>query len=471
MLKQQLSEYFAAHRQELVEDISALVRIRSDRQDPLPGKPYGEGPAAALAEAMAIASRHGFAVKNYDNYVCAVDFSDAETQLDILAHLDVVPVGNGWRVTEPFQPLEKDGRLYGRGTADDKGPAMAALYAMKAIKDLGIPLKKNVRLILGTDEECGSSDIAYYYQKEKEAPCTFSPDAEFPVINTEKGSLQAFFKGSYEPTEAGDAPRLVAVDAGTKINVVPDRCAALVAGLTADDCDKFCQNVAASTGASFFLSELEDGQVQIVAKGVSAHASTPEKGCNAITAMLTLLTTMPFEGEGFRQLCGLASLFPHGDGEGKAAGIAMGDEISGPLTITLDILHWDEQHFEAAADCRASLCATHENLVEPLRAAAAQRGFQMDESCHLNPPHHVPADSPFVQTLLRVYEEYTGQHGDPIAIGGGTYAHHLQNGVAFGCTFPWSADSHMHGDDEFVDLEELLLCAQMFAQVIVEICG
>src|SRR5699024_10557105 len=110
-----------------------------------------------------------------------------ESQLDILAHLDVVPAGEGWTVTEPFEPVEKDGRLYGRGTADDKGPAVAALYALRAVKELGIPLKKRVRLILGTDEECGSSDIQHYYAVEKEAPMTFSPDGAFPVVNIEKG--------------------------------------------------------------------------------------------------------------------------------------------------------------------------------------------------------------------------------------------------------------------------------------------
>lgn len=469
MLKQQLSAYFEAHRQEMIEDISALVRIQSDRQPPIEGKPYGEGPAAALDKALEIAGNMGFLTQNHDYYVGTIDFQQGDTQLDILAHLDVVPVGDGWTVTGPFEPRLVDGKLYGRGTSDDKGPAVAALYAMKAVKDLGIPLKKNVRLIVGCDEECGSSDIAHYYANHAEAPCTFSPDAEFPVINTEKGSLQGFYSAEFPEDKA--LPRIVSVSAGTKINVVPDRCTALVEGFSLKDCQSYFAAASTATGASFTASEGENG-IEILCKGVSAHASTPEKGCNAITAMLTLLAQMPFvPGEGYQRLMGLGKLFPHGDGLGKAAGIAMEDEISGPLTNTLDILDYTLTSLSAATDCRASLCATPENLTQVLRANAKAAGLTLNEKSVLQPPHHVPADSPFVQTLLRVYEEYTGQKGEPIAIGGGTYAHHLKNGVAFGCAFPWSEDCHMHGDDEFVNLEELLLCAQMFAQVIVDICG
>ena len=183
MYKEKISRYIDAHRKEMLEDIGALCRINSVKGSYRIGKPYGEGCSEALRAALHIAECYGFSINNYDNYVGTVDMNDKEAQLDILAHLDVVPAGDGWTVTEPFEPVVKDGKIYGRGTADDKGPAIAALYAMRAVNELGIPMKKNVRLILGTDEECGSSDITHYYSVEKEAPMTFSPDASFPVIN------------------------------------------------------------------------------------------------------------------------------------------------------------------------------------------------------------------------------------------------------------------------------------------------
>ena len=158
MYKEKISRYIDAHRKEMLEDIGALCRINSVKGSYRIGKPYGEGCSEALRTALHIAECYGFSINNYDNYVGTVDMNDKEAQLDILAHLDVVPAGDGWTVTEPFEPVVKDGKIYGRGTADDKGPAIAALYAMRAVNELGIPMKKNVRLILGTDEECGSSD-------------------------------------------------------------------------------------------------------------------------------------------------------------------------------------------------------------------------------------------------------------------------------------------------------------------------
>ena len=204
MYEQQINAYFdaPARRAQLVEAISRLVRIRSVREEPQPGMPFGPGPAAALAEALKLAGELGFATKNYDNYVGAVDLNDKDTALHILCHLDVVGEGTGWTVTEPYEPKEVDGMLYGRGTDDDKGPAVAALLAMQAVRDLGVPLKHNARLLLGTDEESGSSDIEYYYGKEPYAPCTFSPDGEFPVINIEKGSYKPVFTKTWEAETA-----------------------------------------------------------------------------------------------------------------------------------------------------------------------------------------------------------------------------------------------------------------------------
>ena len=199
MYEEKINAYFDApeRRAELVEAISRLVRIRSVREEPLPGMPFGPGPAAALAEGLKLAEELGFATRNYDNYVGTADLNDKETALHILCHLDVVGEGTGWTVTEPYAPKEVDGMLYGRGTDDDKGPVAAVLLAMKAVKELGVPLRRNARLLMGTDEESGSSDIAYYYAREPYAPYAFSPDAEFPLINIEKGSYKPVFTKSW----------------------------------------------------------------------------------------------------------------------------------------------------------------------------------------------------------------------------------------------------------------------------------
>ena len=204
MYEEQINAYFDDPSAEaaLVEAVSRLVRIRSVREPAQPGKPFGAGPAEALAEALTLAGELGFATRNYENYVGTADLNDQETLVHILGHLDVVGEGTGWTVTDPYIPKVVDGMLYGRGTDDDKGPLMAALFAMKAVRDLGIPLKHNARLIMGTDEESGSSDIAYYYAREPFAPYTFSPVAEFPVINIEKGATNLSSQSPGLPTPA-----------------------------------------------------------------------------------------------------------------------------------------------------------------------------------------------------------------------------------------------------------------------------
>ena len=225
-----ISQWVEAHREEFLEDIKALVRIQSDRGEPKPGAPFGEGPNNALIKALEIAGGYGFKTTNYDGYVGTVDFlPDNDHHLDILSHMDCVPVADGWTVTGPFDPIVKDGKIYGRGTSDDKGPGVAALYALRCLKELNVPLKHNVRLIWGTDEECNSGDIAHYYAQEPEAKYTFSPDADYPLINIEKGGLIGTIFADFQESDA--LPRIKTIDAGLKINVVPDKCHMEIEGM------------------------------------------------------------------------------------------------------------------------------------------------------------------------------------------------------------------------------------------------
>ena len=190
--QERILQYIDEHVEEMVADTMELCRINSEKGEAEEGMPYGKGPCEALHKAAEICGRYGFTVTNYDNHVITADLNDQERHLDILAHMDVVAAGEGWTVTKPYEPIVKDGKIFGRGSSDDKGPAMAALYAMRAVKELQIPLKKNCRLILGSDEECGSSDIAYYYQKEPEAAMTFSPDTCFLTSNRTQGNVYQF---------------------------------------------------------------------------------------------------------------------------------------------------------------------------------------------------------------------------------------------------------------------------------------
>ena len=453
---------------EFLQAIAQLIRINSVRGPAGPGEPYGPGPAAALKAALEIAESMGFRTANLDGYVGTVDYGPEERQLDILAHLDVVPAGEGWTVTDPFAPRILDGRLYGRGAADDKGPAMAALFAMKAVRDLGIPLQRGVRLILGTDEENGSSDIRYYYAREPEAPMTFSPDANYPVISIEKGGYQPRISAHWAPDSG--LPRVAALHAGVKGNVIPGTAWTLLEGFDPKAIQALAEECAHATGAAFTVTEQDGGLVRVEVAGISAHASLPEDGVNALTAILEMAARLPAaDSEGFRRLCALHALFPHGDWRGEAAGIAMSDPESGELTVCLDMLDYADGELSGAIDSRLPVCATEQTVYDVLRGKLAAVGLEPDGSKQF-PAHCVPADSALVQGLMKCYEEYTGRHEKPLAIGGGTYVHGLKNGVAFGCSMP-GTDNRMHGADEFAVIEELELSVKIFAQAIVDFCS
>ncbi len=462
-----LRNYMNQHEAEMLQDLKTLVRIPSERMEAKPGMPYGEPAAKVLEVAMDMISNYGFKVKNYDNYVIAADFNDNEKKLDILAHLDVVPAGEGWEITEPFEPKIVDGKIYGRGTCDDKGPAIAALYAMRALKELGVELPFSARLILGSDEECGSSDLEYYYGIEKEAEYTFSPDAEFPVINVEKGGMRGVFSKEFDVVS--DGVRIVSVNAGTKVNVVPGKAKAVVAGMSKDALVELANEVTEETKVTFEFAEADD-VIEITAVGNGAHAAHPRGGNNALTALVVLLSRVPVEStEVHESFVFMNKVFPHGDFYGNGIGIAMEDEISGKLTLSFTMFSFDGTKMQGMFDCRAPLCANDENARFVARDRLAEGGFVLADA-PMFPPHYVPEDSPLVKTLLDCYHDITGLPKKTIAIGGGTYVHHLKGGVAFGCGREWE-DTHMHGADEFMDIAHMKECAVIFAEAIARLCS
>ena len=465
MIREQIEAYFSDKEKLLVEAVSRLVSIDSVEGDGAPGAPFGPGPAAALEEALTIAKEWGLAAENHEGYVGTASLNDGEDALHILGHLDVVAPGEGWTVTQPYAPKLVDGLLYGRGTDDDKGPVIASLLAMKAVKDLGIPLKKNCKVIMGTNEESGSGDIAWYFARNPYAPATFSPDSGFPVVNTEKGGFRPSFSRSW-PVQSG-LPLVKWLHGGIRLNILPGDASAGVEGLTMYDIQPVARNITARTGIKFTFAH-EDGLTVIRAKGEASHAAWPEGGNNAITGLVALLCALPLAEGGCKEaLDGLNALLPHGDYTGRALGIAQEEPVAGPLTVAFSLLEVGETGLEGRFDSRVPLCASEDNCLNVAKAAFEARGFAFEGS--QSEPHHVPADSPFIKTLLKRYEEYTGLKGECLSTGGGTYVHDIPGGVAFGCSLP-GFDSHLHGPDERVRVSDLILSAKLFAHIIVDLC-
>ena len=240
-------------------------------------------------------------------------------------------------------------------------------------------------------------------------------------------------------------------------------------GLDGDETEALAKSMEEERGITFTVSS-EDGCLKIAASGENGHASTPWKGKNALTGLLALIERLPLAECGqLKAVRALNHLMPHGDWFGAGLGIQISDEESGELTLAFSMLDISEKSLEGEFDSRCPICATKENTIDVIRKNMEAEGISFNTE-ELEPPHHVPADSDFVKTLLSAYESYSGRKGECIAIGGGTYVHHLKNGVAFGACLP-ETENHMHGPDEFAVVDELLMSAKIFAQVIVDLCS
>ncbi len=459
--REQIHTWLAAHETEMLDDLAQLISIRSVQGTAKPDAPFGEEPARALSFMLSLCEKYGFSTDNVDWYAGSADLNEKAPELGILAHLDVVPEGEGW-LQNPYQmTYEPDtDKLVGRGTSDDKGPAMAALYAMRAVKALNIPMVHGVRLILGTDEENGSADLAYYMQKRTLPPMVFTPDGDYPVITLEKGMIRLRLTTAFTDGRS----QVVSLRAGQTVNAVPAEAEAVVRGVTLET---FLATRAKDYPGTFIASREDDGLLYITVNGRNAHASTPEQGKNALILLLELLSALPLGGEQGKTIRRLAERYPYGETDGASLGIAASDELSGALTLVMSVMEMDENGMTAWNDIRFPVCTTGETVIETLRQAVSPVSV---EAVLCDAPHHTDENSAFVRTLLHVYETVTGQTGTCLAIGGGTYVHHIEGGVAFGATFP-GEDVNMHGAQEYIRKTHLLLDAEMMALAMTEICG
>lgn len=426
-LIEQLSKFFDEHFDEILADLGEIMSIDSSYSTPIDGKPFGEGSAAALAWGMKKGREMGLTVKNFDNYAVSMTCG-SDPKLGILSHLDVVPATEeGWSAP-PFACTVRDGMIYGRGAIDDKGPSVAVLWAVRAIQELGLVPESGFRIIFGGNEEQGCEDIAYYEQREPFPPNVFTPDGSFPVLNSEKGMVHLKFSAPFTDSDISE------IRGGSVINAIPDKCRITFAG---------------SDGTTLCYG------------GKAAHGSRPENGVNAITKFLAAYKK---NCSSCGQLLALERLFPHGEYDGESLGLGFEDEISGKMTCALTMLYTDYGRLCGGVDIRFPLDRTYSEISNIVTTELRSAGFAIDEISGME-PHHVPADSPFVQSLLGVYEAVMGERGEPIAEGGITYVHNTSGGVAFGAEFPWE-NNNMHGIDEHISIETFKRNMLMYALAI-----
>ncbi len=458
-------------KNEMVQKLAEWIQIPSvNAPSEGEGKPFGCEVRRMLEKALGDAAEMGFETENFDGFAGHVQLSAGGGRtMGMLAHLDVVPAGEGW-IRDPFGGQVEDGKIFGRGTSDDKGPALAALYAMRAVKEAGIPLKDSVRLILGCDEETGMTDMRHYKSVCKALPdYGFSPDAEYPLINIEKGSVGLSLLAESQGEQGAHIP-IFQICAGERRNVVPGKAWAEVGTMhtTAEQMRCELEMLQAERGWKFRVESLENGRARIEAEGISAHASTPEQGLNVMGMLLIALDRLK-AGGGIRSAIHTLAEALGVEGDGASLGIAIADEISGALTCNLGVFRFDGNKLEAKLDIRCPICAVPDTICAQAQAKVAGGGVEV-KMTDSGKPHHVAEDHPLVQGLLKVYGEVTGLPAYTIAIGGGTYSRMMPDTVAFGCVFPGD-EMCAHMPDEYMEIDKLLFSARIMAHAIVELAG
>ena len=428
---------------EAVECLRELIRFDSVEGEPAYGAPFGKGVANALNYMLGVMENNGFRTFNGDGYYGYAEIGDKDKPLfGVLNHLDVVPVTEGWS-HDPFGGEIADGALWGRGAEDDKGPAVAAFFASLALLDEGRKPKKRLRFILGTNEESGWKCMDAYKAREEMPAEGFSPDADFPVINCEKGV--AFYS-----VELPLPDKLIALKSGTRANIVPDHAAA-----EAEYSVKL-EEAARKAGAE---TERNGNVLKIVTRGVSAHGSAPESGVNALTALLSILSATSEYSEK------LYRIFSASDGSG--AGIASSDKESGALTLNAGAARTEGGKLIVETDIRYPISASRDEIAAKLGKALPEGRITLKNS---HDPLFVPEDHPLVTGLLAAYKNVTGEKdARPIAIGGATYARVLPCGVAFGPIFP-GEKSYIHMRDERIPLDSFRKMYDIYKEAFRILC-
>ena len=457
-------------REEIYETLKGWIGIDSTLAAPAgEGKPFGENISRVLALALSDAEKMGFAARSVDGYAGEISLGQGEQTMGMLAHLDIVPAGDGW-THDPFGCERENGRVYGRGVQDDKGPAVAALYAMRAVKEAGVPLKDGVRLILGTDEESGMRGLRYYKEREKMPDYGFSPDADYPLINIEKGGVGIALSAVSAGEDGAEIP-IYEMNAGVRVNVVPGTARAVV-GTGNVSVDEMKSRLAGmgpeKMSYRINVTPLDGGRAQIEAVGVSAHASLPHLGLNAAGLLFKALKAMG-AGGGIREaVAALADKFGT-EGDGASAGVKTDDAECGPLTCNVGLLRFDGVKLEVVLDIRWPLATNETEILGRMAMALSGTPLSLRRAGG-HGVHHVPKDHKVVKGLLEVYHDVTGLPAYPIAIGGGTYSRMMPNTVAFGICFPGDVDT-CHMPDEYIDWEKFILSVKIFAHAIEKLAG
>ncbi|MCF8008782.1 MAG: dipeptidase PepV [Halanaerobiales bacterium] len=470
-MKDRIKNSVDSYQEEIVDTLKNLIKFKSVESKAKEGMPFGEGIDLTLRKFLETAEHLDLTTKNVDGYAGHVEIGSGQEILGILCHLDVVPEGSNWTYP-PYGGEIHDGKIYGRGSIDDKGPAVASLYALKAIIDSDIKLNKRVRLIVGTDEESGWEGLKYYFKQEEVPDIAFSPDAGYPVIHAEKGIL--IFDLNFEldideniSNQSGYKYEVVSLKGGNAPNMVPDTCRTVIKTKHGKSLENIVSKFINKNNYEIEINKINK-KYEIITNGISAHGSMPEDGKNAISIMIKLLSELDQLNIGdfvsfYNKKIGMEYY-------GENIGCDFKDDVSGRLIFNVGQIELLDKMIKTTVNIRYPVTNTKEEVIEKIKDSINSYDVFLELKNHQK-PLHVPKDDPLVQNLMKVYREITDdQDSEPIAIGGGTYARAVPKGVAFGALFP-GEEKLAHQKDEYIKIDDLYTNTLIIAHAVDALAG
>ena len=461
-------KYIDGLKNEIIAETCNLINIPSVSEETNnPNMPFGKYANEALEYALNLGNKLGFKTKNIDGYCGYIEFGEGDKLLGIIGHLDVVPSGDGWN-TPPFEATIKDNKIYGRGAIDDKGPVVASLYAMKAIKD-NMNINCRVRLILGINEEKDWKCIKHYKEVEESPTIGFSPDADFPCIYAEKGICTVYIKDDY--TKYKNLPiRISNIDCNNNaINVVPKKCNVTldidVSKISLSDVTNFIDYELKNLNFDITYS-INGNSIILHSAGIQAHSAHPNLGKNAISPLIILLNRIFNHFEYKIELFEFFEKYINTEFSGKSLDIDFEDK-SGKLTLNVGDFGLENNNLQFGINLRIPINTSIDTVTNLIDLKCKNYSLDIYITGKQN-PLYVPKNNYLIKTLCNIFNKMTNSNSEPIAIGGGTYARAFENCVSYGANFPGDTDM-CHQANEFIVIDKLILSCKIYAEAIYEL--
>ena len=466
MWKEKVLEY----ENQMIDDLKGLLSIESVRDDSKASEdaPVGPGPRQALDYMYELAERDGFSTHDVDHIAGRIEAGQGEDVLGILCHVDVVPAGDGWD-SDPFDPVVTDDAIIARGTLDDKGPTIAAYYAVKILNDMNVDWKKRIHMIIGTDEESDWKCTDRYFQTEEMPTLGFAPDAEFPAIHGEKG-ITTFDLIQDQINEEVDEPdyELLNFESGQRYNMVPDHAEARV--LVKENMTDVIQNFEYFVEQNELQGEstVDSGILILTVEGKAVHGMDPSLGVNAVLYLLKFLSSLNLD-KSAKDFVEFNNRYLFDSHFGEKMGMKFHTDVMGDVTTNIGIIKYDNKEAgRYGVNLRYPQGFEFEEAVERFTNEIKDIGFSL-ELGKVQKPHYVDKDDPFVEKLVKAYRNQTGDMTEPYTIGGGTYARNLDKGVAFGAMFEDTEDL-MHQKNEYMTKKQLINATSIYLEAIYALC-